>query len=395
MAKLGECFSVIRNGASIRQTDGAGGFPITRIETIADKTINREKFGYAGIYDLAQYRDYILQDGDILMSHINSEKHLGKVALYSKQDDEQIIHGMNLLMLRADTQKVIPEYAKYYFESQKFLRQIGRITKKSVNQASFTVTALKELEIPLASIIVQRDISEKLKKVDWLVSLRKQQLAKLDELVKARFVEMFGNPASNTMGWKSEQLVDCLQGIDNGKSFVCSNDTRQGQEPAMLKLSAVTYGVYNQKENKVLLDDTMFIKAAEVHRGDLLFTRKNTPELVGMCAYVTNTEPNLMMPDLIFRLNPNDKINAIFLWKLINHELFREKIQNIATGSAKSMSNISKERLGKLKIIVPPIPLQNQFATFMERVDQQKQTVQQSLEKLELMKKALMQEYFG
>lgn len=395
MAKLGECFSVIRNGASIRQTDGAGGFPITRIETIADKTINREKFGYAGIYDLAQYRDYILQDGDILMSHINSEKHLGKVALYSKQDDEQIIHGMNLLMLRADTQKVIPEYAKYYFESQKFLRQIGRITKKSVNQASFTVTALKGLEIPLASIIVQRDISEKLKKVDWLVSLRKQQLAKLDELVKARFVEMFGNPVSNTMGWKSEQLVDCLQGIDNGKSFVCSNDTRQGQEPAMLKLSAVTYGVYNQKENKVLLDDTMFIKAAEVHRGDLLFTRKNTPELVGMCAYVTNTEPNLMMPDLIFRLNPNDKINAIFLWKLINHELFREKIQNIATGSAKSMSNISKERLGKLKIIVPPIPLQNQFATFMERVDQQKQTVQQSLEKLELMKKALMQEYFG
>ena len=395
MAKLGECFSVIRNGASIRQTDGAGGFPITRIETIADKTINREKFGYAGIYDLAQYRGYILQDGDILMSHINSEKHLGKVALYSKQDDEQIIHGMNLLMLRADTQKVIPEYAKYYFESQKFLRQIGRITKKSVNQASFTVTALKELEIPLASIIVQRDISEKLKKVDWLASLRKQQIAKLDELVKVRFVEMFGNPASNTMGWKSEQLVDCLQGIDNGKSFVCSNDTRQGQEPAMLKLSAVTYGVYNQKENKVLLDDTMFIKAAEVHRGDLLFTRKNTPELVGMCAYVTNTEPSLMMPDLIFRLNPNDKINAIFLWKLINHELFREKIQNIATGSAKSMSNISKERLGKLKIIVPPIPLQNQFATFMERVDQQKQTVQQSLEKLELMKKALMQVYFG
>lgn len=216
MAKLGECFSVIRNGASIRQTDGAGGFPITRIETIADKTINREKFGYAGIYDLAQYRDYILQDGDILMSHINSEKHLGKVALYSKQDDEQIIHGMNLLMLRADTQKVIPEYAKYYFESQKFLRQIGRITKKSVNQASFTVTALKELEIPLASIIVQRDISEKLKKVDWLVSLRKQQLAKMDELVKARFVEMFGDPVVNSKRWPVETIenhIDLLTGF--------------------------------------------------------------------------------------------------------------------------------------------------------------------------------------
>lgn len=254
---------------------------------------------------------------------------------------------------------------------------------------------VKALDFKIPPSDEQNHVVEVLDKVTDLISLRKQQLAKLDELVKARFVEMFGDPASNTMGWKSEQLVDCLQGIDNGKSFVCSNDTRQGQETAMLKLSAVTYGVYNQKENKVLLDDTMFIKAAEVHRGDLLFTRKNTPELVGMCAYVTNTEPNLMMPDLIFRLNPNDKINAIFLWKLINHELFREKIQNIATGSAKSMSNISKERLGKLKIIVPPIPLQNQFAAFVERVDQQKQTVQQSLEKLELMKKALMQEYFG
>ena len=209
--------------------------------------------------------------------------------------------------------------------------------------------------LPIYTEAMQKRIVHNLKKIDKLISLRKQQLAKLDELVKARFVEMFGNPVSNTMGWKSEQLVDCLQGIDNGKSFVCFNDTRQGQEPAMLKLSAVTYGVYNQKENKVLLDDTMFIKAAEVHRGDLLFTRKNTPELVGRCAYVTNTEPNLMMPDLIFRLNPNDKINAIFLWKLINHELFREKIQNIATGSAKSMSNISKERLGKLKIIIPRI----------------------------------------
>ena len=255
--------------------------------------------------------------------------------------------------------------------------------------------SLKNVRVIYPNLDAQKRIIYVLGKADELLSIRKQQIAKLDELVKARFVEMFGNPVSNTMGWKSEQLVDCLQGIDNGKSFVCSNDTRQGQEPAMLKLSAVTYGVYNQKENKVLLDDTMFIKAAEVHRGDLLFTRKNTPELVGMCAYVTNTEPNLMMPDLIFRLNPNDKINAIFLWKLINHELFREKIQNIATGSAKSMSNISKERLGKLKIIVPPIPLQNQFAAFVKRVDQQKQTVQQSLEKLELMKKALMQEYFG
>lgn len=254
---------------------------------------------------------------------------------------------------------------------------------------------LTEADIFIPSIERQREIVQILRKSRELIVLRKQQLAKLDELVKARFVEMFGNPSNNSLGFPYEPLSNCLLSIENGKSFVCSNDMRQEENPAILKLSAVTYGVYQQDENKAILDSSMFVKSAEVHKGDLLFTRKNTPELVGMCAYVNDTAPNLMMPDLIFRLNTNEKINKIFLWKLINHEFFRGKIQNIATGSAKSMSNISKERLEKLAIILPPLHLQNDFAALVERVDQQKQTVQQSLEKLELMKKALMQEYFG
>lgn len=254
---------------------------------------------------------------------------------------------------------------------------------------------VKALDFKIPSSDEQNHVVEVLDKVTELISLRKQQLAKLDELVKARFVEMFGNPSNNSLGFPYEPLSNCLLSIENGKSFVCSNDMRQEENPAILKLSAVTYGVYQQDENKAILDSSMFVKSAEVHKGDLLFTRKNTPELVGMCAYVNDTAPNLMMPDLIFRLNTNEKINKIFLWKLINHEFFRGKIQNIATGSAKSMSNISKERLEKLAIILPPLHLQNDFAALVERVDQQKQTVQQSLEKLELMKKALMQEYFG
>lgn len=256
-------------------------------------------------------------------------------------------------------------------------------------------TQFSNLEVPLLPVGEQKQIACNLNKIDKLIFLRKQQLAKLDELINARFMEMFGNPSNNSLGFPYEPLSNCLLSIENGKSFVCSNDMRQEENPAILKLSAVTYGVYQQDENKAILDSSMFVKSAEVHKGDLLFTRKNTPELVGMCAYVNDTAPNLMMPDLIFRLNTNEKINKIFLWKLINHEFFRGKIQNIATGSAKSMSNISKERLEKLAIILPPLHLQNDFAALVERVDQQKQTIQQSLEKLELLKKALMQEYFG
>ena len=363
MAKLGECFSVIRNGASIRQTDGAGGFPITRIETIADKTINREKFGYAGIYDLAQYRDYILQDGDILMSHINSEKHLGKVALYSKQDDEQIIHGMNLLMLRADTQKVIPEYAKYYFESQKFLRQIGRITKKSVNQASFTVTALKELEIPLASIIVQRDISKKLKKVDWLVSLRKQQITKLDELVKARFAEMFGNKDYPRMKWNNvfnttTGKLDSNAAVDNGKYpfFTCS------KEP--LKIDSYAF------------DQTALLLAGNNAAGKYDVKYYQGKFNAYQRTYVLSLKHN-------------------WSYKLFQYQL-EDKLLYLQTKSLGGLTKyLTLKILGELDFIVPPLALQNEFATFVARIDQQKQTVQQSLDKLELMKKALMQEYFG
>lgn len=205
MAKLGDVFPLVRNGASIRQTDGATGIPITRIETISNREIDRNKFGYANIIDGSKYKDYILQDGDILMSHINSEKHLGKVALYRKQGNEQIIHGMNLLMLRANPSVLFPPYATYFFETPAFLMQIQKITKKSVNQASFTVTALKEIEIPLPPLGEQCRIAAVLDKVSGLIAKRREQLDKLDELVKARFVEMFGDPSANSQ-WPTQKL---------------------------------------------------------------------------------------------------------------------------------------------------------------------------------------------
>lgn len=174
------------------------------------------------------------------------------------------------------------------------------------------------------------------------------------------------------MCWNQVPLFTCVESIDNGKSFVCDSEARQGTSPAVLKLSAATYGDYRPEENKAILDDKQFVEEAAVHSGDLLFTRKNTPELVGMCAYVYKTPAGLMMPDLIFRLNTTESCNKIFLWKLINHDLFRGCIQAIATGSAKSMSNISKERLLKIKVILPPIELQEKFATFVEQTDKSK-----------------------
>ena len=353
------------------------GMPLIRIRDVVR--------GYSETYTTEEYKsEYIVHENDLLIG-MDGEFNIAKWGKTPALLNQRVCR-------LAPKGSIDKDYLFYFMPIA-----LKRIEEKTpfVTVKHLPAKELNKIEIPVLPLEEQRKIAETLSKVDELIAFRDQQLAKLDELVKARFVEMFGNPSNNSLGFPYEPLSNCLLSIENGKSFVCSNDMRQEENPAILKLSAVTYGVYQQDENKAILDSSMFVKSAEVHKGDLLFTRKNTPELVGMCAYVNDTAPNLMMPDLIFRLNTNEKINKIFLWKLINHEFFRGKIQNIATGSAKSMSNISKERLEKLAIILPPLHLQNDFAALVERVDQQKQTVQQSLEKLELMKKALMQEYFG
>ena len=290
---------------------------------------------------------------------------------------------------------VVPDLSKV---SERYLYYALKNCKPASSGTSIpqlTVPDIKKNEIELYSLPVQEKIADKLDVVVRIIALRQQELQRLDDLVKARFVELFGNPISNPMKWDTYQLEECLERIDNGKSFICADKPRAGDTPAILKLSAATYGDYRPNENKALLDESLFVESAEVHAGDLLFTRKNTPELVGTAAYVQNTPPKLMMPDLIFRLVPNEKVNAVFLWQLINCKEFRPVIQAISGGSAKSMSNISKERLGKIKVICPPRELQDSLIPFVEQTDKSKVAIQKALDEAQLLFDSLMQKYFG
>lgn len=280
----------------------------------------------------------------------------------------------------------------YYFMSKyiEILRNqsIGGVIKYiklgNLTDAKISVPPLKE----------QIRIVEILDKAQRIVDKRIETINLINELVKSQFIDLFGNPSINNMGWIEDRLATVVTKIENGKSFVCESFNRSDDYPAILKLSAVTYGIYNASENKALTDESLFISDVEVKDGDLLFTRKNTPELVGMSAFVYDTEPNLMMPDLIFRFNTNEKINKIYLWKLINHDLFREKIKSLSNGSAKSMSNISKQRLMELNIPIPPLEIQSQFADFVKQTDKLKFEMENSLKELENNFNSLMQRAF-
>ena len=351
--------------------------PLVRIRDV--------KRGYSETYYSGDYpKEYVLASGDLLVG-MDGEFNIARW----KCDGALLNQRVCKLIAKKGTNE---EYLR--FAMTKALKEIERRTA-FVTVKHLSAKELNKLQLSVPDLSKQNRVAEILSRLEKVIDFRRQELQKLDNLIKARFVELFGNPIKNEKHWETFKLGECLKRIDNGKSFTCDVQARTGECPAILKLSAVTYGDYRPEENKALLDEKQFVESTEVHSGDLLFTRKNTPELVGMAAYVYNTPNHLMMPDLIFRLVPNERMTAIFLWQLINNREFRPVIQNIAGGSAKSMSNISKERLNNISVICPPINEQIRLNEMINQVNKSKVEVQKALDETQKLFDSLMQQYFG
>lgn len=366
---VGECFYQIRNGANIKQGIFGGGYPITRIETIANDKFNRDRMGYAGITDLEKYQSYVLEDGDLLMSHINSVQYLGRTVLYEKQDDEQIIHGMNLLSLKADKSIILPSYARYFFYTRSFREQLGAITKKSVNQASFSVADLKKIRILVPSIDEQKSIAKVLDTIINVIALRQQELQKLDELVKARFVEMFGDPELNPRGlpvlpWNAVFLtttgkLDSNAMVENGRYpfFTCAKESYK-------------------------IDSYAFDCEA------LLLAGNNAAGIYDVKHY--KGKFNAYQRTYVLRLM-NEKWSYILFKRQLEDKLQYLQSQSKGTNTRYLTLGI----LNELRFVVPPVAEQEQFAVFVEQTDKSKLAIQQSLDKLKTLRKSLMQEYYG
>ncbi len=392
MAKVGEVFSLIRNGASIKQGIIPGGYPITRIETIANSEVDRNRMGYAGITDIAKYDNYVLQTGDILMSHINSEKHLGKTAYYEKEQDEIVIHGMNLLCLRPIKAVIDYKYAYYFFQSNVFKHQIPNITKKSVNQASFTVSALKKLTLPLPSIKNQQQIAKTLDTAAELLTMRKQQLTELDNLTKSIFYEMFGDPVTNEKGWGVKKLKDLSLLITKGSSptwqgveytndtsqvlFITSENVREGY----LDLSKRKYleNKFNELQKRSILE-----------YGDLLINIVGAS--IGRAALFYSTEvANINQAVALVRCKKDVCLN--YLCYYLNSPKALQMYNEMQVDVARA--NLSLKNIGDLAVIYPPIALQSQFAEIVTKIEEQKALVQKAIDETQYLFDSLMSGYF-
>lgn len=291
------------------------------------------------------------------------------------------------------SKKINPLYLEYILKSSEFQKSKDKLAK-GATQKAINNTNLKKIKIPLPPIDIQMKIAEALDKAQELIDNRKEQIAKYDKLIQSLFFDMFGDPVTNSKGWEKKNIKDIVKKIDSGWSPKCYNKVADSNKWGVLRLSAVTGGEYSQKENKELPDEVEPKVEKEVKVYDLLMARKNTPELVGDCTYVFETREKLIMSDLIFRLDTKDNVDRKFLWKLLMDKKFKSKVKSLAGGSAKSMSNISKAKLMDLVIPFPPLSIQRQFGSIVEKIEHEKKRLEASLNKMENNFNSLMKKSF-
>ena len=278
--------------------------------------------------------------------------------------------------LYANSEKLNPKYLYYFCEKFDFEKLNTTVTIPSLTKSN-----LLNVEIPLPNLEKQKQIVELLDKVTRLIFLRKQQLAKLDELVKARFVEMFENVTEENALENLCHFIDYRgktpEKSDSGLPFITAKNIR------MHYMSFDTQE-FISKEN---YDKVMTRGIPKV--GDVVFT---TEAPLGNVCRIPQFDTGFYIGQRIITMQTK-LLNPVYLEYALSSDDFKRNLVGKSSGS--TVTGIRSKLLGKLTIPVPSKGLQNQFAAFVERVNQQKQTIQQSLEKSELMKKALMQEYFG
>ena len=377
MKSLEEICIFIRNGLNIKNDKSKKGIPLTRIETISNGIIDINKTGYADIFN-EKYSDYYLQKDDILMSHINSLKHLGKVGYCYY--DMKIIHGMNLLNIRVNPNNVYPKYLYYYFKSNNFKIKLNKISKQSVNQSSFSISDLKKIRIDIIDLKRQKLIASKLDKVVEVISIRKKQIEELNNLIKSQFVEMFGNG-----NYPKIQLKEVL------------NQKQQAEKVENTKLERfITVGINGKGARERIIKDEKWpvpFVGYRVKGGQFIYSRIDARN--GAFAIIPNYLNNAVVSKdfPIFDIDYNKIKPDILLFSLLE-ESFIDIIKNSSFG-ATNRQRIKEGIFLNYKIYLPPLLIQNQFAEIVKQIDKQKFEIEKSLKETQELYESLMEKYFG
>ena len=286
---------------------------------------------------------------------------------------EECCIGRGLAALTPNRAKVSPEYIFWLLKGKnEELNSKGTgSTFKAIGR-----NILEETLVPDISLEKQTECSIILEKVYRVILSRKQQLQKLDELVKARFVELFGDPDENPFEWDVSAVGKLISSCEAGWSGNGTQRKKKDGEIAVLKVSAVTKGYFTPDECKVLNDQSSIKKYIFPQAGDLLFSRANTREMVGATAVITQDYPEHILPDKLWKIRFIDTVDVWYMKYVLSSKSIRSIFSSVSNGTSGSMFNVSMEKFKSIVIPLPPLELQKQFATFVEQTDKSKVVVQ-------------------
>ncbi|WP_076917854.1 restriction endonuclease subunit S [Negativibacillus massiliensis] len=375
MAKLGEIFDLQMGKTPSRNksnywTDG--------------------QYSWVSIADLGTYQKYVgatkeeISEVAVRESGIKSvpantvimsfKLSLGKTAITKEE-----VYTNEAIMAFIPTGKydVLPDYFYHLFTGKDWSKE----TNRAVMGATLNKAMLSEISVPVPLIDEQRKIAAVLDKVSDLIAKRRQQLDKLDELIKARFVEMFGKRFPECTLLSLCNIIDYRgktpQKVDFGLPFITAKNIRMHR----MVLEPKEY-ISKETYDKVMVRG--FPK-----EGDVVFT---TEAPLGNVCRIPHFDTEFYVGQRIVTLQTT-ALHPAYLEYALDTEEFKKKIAEKSSGS--TVAGIRVRLLEQLTIPVPPLDLQNQFAAFVEQTEKTKTTISRSLEKLETLKKALMQEYFG
>ena len=317
--------------------------------------------------------------GTVLLS---SRAPIGKVAIagvemYCNQGFKNLICS----------EAIYNRYLYHYLKSKTdYLNSLGRgATFKEISK-----NIVESIEIPLPPINEQRKIAAVLDKVSDLIAKRRQQLDKLDELVKFRFVEMFGDPIINSMHWMEELIGDsCFVTKLAGFEYTQYIHYGDSGDVVMVKAQNVKNGKLNRKDLSYISNEVSnSLPRSQLAAGDVVMTYVGAN--IGDVAVIDDEYKYHLAPN-VAKIRPDaEKYNSVYFMYMLM--FLNSYVVGNSADTAKAA--LGMERIRKLKIFTPPIGLQEQFAAFVAQVDKSKFAIQKSLQKLKMLKSALMQEYF-
>lgn len=364
------------------------GFRIIRITNVQKGYVEDNNPVFYPI-DNCEAKKYILNEDDLLISLTGN---VGRVALLNKKYLPAVLN-QRVACLRVKNNANIDKIFLFNFLNSDYFERKCIESAKGIAQKNMSTEWLKRYEIPFFSIEEQQKIAAVLDKVSKLIALRKKQLEKLDELVKSRFVEIFGASEYNTKNFPVFKLSKlCKVGsskriYQNEQSITGIPFLRISNLNDRIDRSIETSELFIPFEKYIKLQEEGLIPAS----GDILVTSRGT---LGKCYIVKETDNFYFQDGMISWLSEMDEsVTSLYITYLFSMSGIQKQIASFQAGS--TVAYLSIAMLKKLDIMLPPLELQNQFATFAQQVDKQKSSIQQSLDKLEVLKKALMQEYFG